>query len=128
MPGGSFARVTPPHWIGYRRIDDGELLGYVVPAEQSLFAPVVMSGYRPNSSRGPAEQRQDEVGLDCLAGRWTLRVADHSEPIGVEVVEVVEANPETLTVKNVDYGSRPNCGHRFTLGVPVTSGLRHAYV
>ena len=92
--------MIPSHWLGYRRIDDGELLGYVVPTDGALFTPVTVFGYplAPAGARDDAERRLDEVGLDYLADRWILQVADQPEVISVEIVE---ANPETLTVKNV---------------------------
>ncbi len=116
--------MIPSHWLGYRRNDDGELLGYLVPTEGALFTPVTVFGYSlgPAGAREQAERRLDEVGLGYLADRWQLHVADHPEAISVEIVE---ANPKTLTVKNVDYESSLDYGHRFTLEVPVTSGLRH---
>jgi len=117
--------MIPTDWLGYRRIDDGELLGYLVPTDDGIVTPVTVFGYPldPAGARGHAERRLDEVGLDYLADRWTLKVSEHAEAISVEIVE---ANPETLTVKNVDYGDSLNYGHRFTLKIPVTSGLRHA--
>ncbi len=116
--------MIPSHWLGYRRIDDGELLGYVVPTDGALFTPITVFGYplTPAGARDDAERRLDEVGLDYLADRWILQVADQPEGISVEIVE---ANPETLTVKNVDLGSSLDYGHRFTLEVPVTTGLHH---
>lgn len=116
--------MIPPHWVRYERADDGELLGYLVPsAEDDTAAPVTVFGYSlgPISARNDAERRLDEVGLSYLADRWLLDVPDHGEPINVEIVE---ADPERLVVKNVDFGYHQDFGTRFTLDVPVTDGFR----
>ncbi len=95
------------------------LLGYLVPAgDRDTVTPVTVFGYPLGhaSARAAAESRLDQVGLSYLADRWALELPGREEPISVEIVE---ATPELLTVKSVDFGHNADYGTRITLDVPV---------
>jgi hypothetical protein len=117
--------MIPEHWIPYRRQNDDELLGYLVPVSEDVFEPVTVFGYRlaEADDRGGAERILDSVGLSYLADRWMLRLPDRAESIAVQLVE---ASPERLVVQNVDYGFEGDYGTRFELDVPEAGRLRRA--
>lgn len=97
-----------------------------MPTTDGALAPVTVFGYPlgGGSPREDAERRLDEVGLSYLADRWLLDVPGRVEPISTISVEIVEANPQRITVKNVDFGDERDYGTRFTLDVPITGELR----
>lgn len=111
--------MIPAHWLAYRREDDDELLGYIVPSDNELFAPVTVFGYPLADGRSQidAERVLDSVGLSYLADRWMLRVIGREAPISVQIVEV---SPERVVVQNVDYHYEGDYGMRFHLDVPET--------
>lgn len=116
--------MIPQHWIEYRREDDDELIGYVSPAADSnaTYTPLTVFGY-PLGEAGPypdAVAALESAGLSYLADRWALRLDGSGEQIAVQIVE---ADADTLTVKNVDYGYDGNIGDLFTLDVPVSAAL-----
>ncbi len=115
--------MIPTHWVSHIRAEDGELLGYLIPEMEDAFTPATVFGFPLDSpgSRDEAERQLDEVGLSYLAERWLLNVADQDESINVQIVEV---NPEQVTVKSVDYGYERDYGTLFTLTVPVDGQLR----
>lgn len=108
-------------WIEHRREHDDELLGFLVPGGGERFTPVTVFGYpitEPTDREG-AEESLDRLGLSYLAEPWTLK-REGQEPIRVEIVE---ASPERVVVKNVDFGSELEYGTRFTLSAPVYERL-----
>ncbi|GAB3560594.1 hypothetical protein [Spelaeicoccus albus] len=116
--------MIPQHWLEYRREDDDELIGYLSPGDESdgVYTPMTVFGY-PLGDAGvypDAVAALESTGLSYLADRWTLRLDGAREPIAVQIVE---ANPDRLTVKNVDYGHDGNIGDLFTLEVPVSQAL-----
>ncbi|RKF23943.1 hypothetical protein [Micromonospora globbae] len=117
--------MVPEHWIPHRRQDDGELLGYLVPVEEGVFAPVTVFGHPLGEAgdREDVERTLDAVGLSYLADRWMLQLPERDEPIAVQLVE---ASPERLVVQNVDFGYEGDYGTRFHLDVPETGRLRRA--
>lgn len=115
--------MIPGHWLPHVRAEDNELVGYLVPGEGTdTVTPVTLFGYRlgPASPRPEAEARLVEAGLSSLAGRWTLRVPDRAEPVRVEIVE---AAPDRLTVRNID-SDDAGFGRLITLDVPVTEAMQ----
>ena len=109
-------------WVPYYREDDGELLGYLVP-DGGLFIPVTVFGYELGDAvdEYDASQVLESIGLSYLADTWVLSVADRDEPINVQIVE---ASPEVLTVKSVDYGWEQDYGTIIDLPVPETGRLQ----
>lgn len=109
--------MIPAHWTEHRRDDDGELLGYLAPADNGSHQAVTVFGYPlgDTSDREDAERTLDAIGLSYLADRWLLHREDR-DPINVQIVE---ATPSSVTVANVDYGSNLDYGHQFTLATPV---------
>ncbi|WP_246612885.1 hypothetical protein [Paractinoplanes bogorensis] len=114
--------MIPADWMPHRRGEDDELLGYLRPVDDR-FRPVTVFGYPLGDVTDEHEARQilDAVGLSYLAGRWLLALDGRPEPIAVEIVE---ASPERLRVKNVDFGFEENIGAIFTLDVPPGDALR----
>lgn len=107
-------------WIEHRRADDNELIGFLVP-DGEWFRPVTVFGYpiAASAAREAAEEELDQRGLRYLAERWTLQLEGQS-PIQVEIVE---ANPHQVVVKNVDFSSGLDHGTRFTIQAPVHDQL-----
>lgn len=106
----------------YYREDDGELLGYLVP-DGELFIPVTVFGYELGaaSDEYDASQALESIGLSYLADTWVLTIPERDEPINVQIVE---ASPEALKVKSVDYGWEQDYGTIIKLPVPETGRLR----
>src|SRR4051794_22350188 len=117
--------VIPVTWIPHRRAEDDELLGYLCPVEgpADRFVPLTVFGYplADATDEHDAQQVLDSVGLSYLADRWLLTVDGHPDPISVEIVE---AGPDQVRVKNVDFSSPADIGKVFALGVPVGGALR----
>ncbi len=109
-------------WVPYYREDDGELLGYLVP-EGELFAPVTVFGYKLSDAADEydASQVLESIGLSYLADTWMLSIAGRDEPINVQIIE---ASPEALRVKSVDYGWEQDYGTIIDLPFPETGRLR----
>jgi hypothetical protein len=107
-------------WIEHRRAYDDELLGFLVPDGEG-FVPVTVFGYpiADPAERDEAEEQLDRLGLSYLAERWNLRLEDETHI----QVEIVEASPEQVVVKSVDFGSGLNYGTQFRLSAPVDDRL-----
>lgn len=103
-------------WIEHRRTHDDELLGFLVPDGEG-FVPVTVFGYpiAEPAERDEAEEQLNRLGLSYLAERWDLRLEDQTHI----QVEIVEASPEQMVVKSVDFGSGLDYGTQFTLSAPV---------
>ncbi|MFD8543404.1 hypothetical protein [Streptomyces sp. NPDC059649] len=117
--------MIPTHWIRHHRREDNELLGYLRPVEAApgRFVPVTLFGHplADPSAEEHARRCLDHTGLDYLAQDWLLSLPDHPEPVAVQIVE---ATPQQVRVKNIDYGyPDANIGHIFVLDVPVTGQL-----
>ena len=103
-------------WIVYTRVEDNELLGFLVP-EGQCFVPVTIFGYVLSHpvDREEAAHVLESVGLSYLAERWWLLLDDNTKI----AVEIVEADPQRVVVKNVDFGHDGDIGDRFTLTAPI---------
>ena len=103
-------------WIVYTRAEDNELLGFLVP-DGELFVPVTVFGYVLSDpvDRDQGAHVLESVGLSYLAERWWLRLNDNRKI----TVEIVEASPTQVVLKNVDFGYEGNFGERFTLTAPI---------
>jgi hypothetical protein len=123
--GLGFATVIPQSWIEHRRAEDNELLGYLRPVDNASgrYIPVTVFGYALGDPRDQynAEQILESVGLSYLADRWLLTLDGRAEPIWVQIVE---ASPERLLVKNVDFGYEGDIGKTFALDVPADGRLQ----
>jgi hypothetical protein len=118
--------MIPTNWISHRRPEDNELLGYLRPGEvgSDRFTPVTVFGYPLGTATSEDEARRilESVGLSYLAETWLLTIPDHVEPVAVQIVE---ATPQQLRVKNVDFGyAAADIGQIFILEVPDTGKLR----
>ncbi|GAA3456434.1 hypothetical protein [Dactylosporangium matsuzakiense] len=117
--------MIPESWTEARRDEDGELLGFLRPADDApgRFVPVTVFGYALGEAGDEDDGRQvlEAVGLSYLADRWSLALDDRPDPISVQIVE---ASPEQVVVKNVDFGYEGNIGTTFRLDTPVGTRLR----
>jgi hypothetical protein len=118
--------MIPPTWVEHRRAEDNELLGYLRPDDgaSGKFIPVTVFGYPLGDLADECDAGQvlESVGLSYLADRWSLTLDGRAEPISVQIVE---ASPEQLLVKNVDFGYEGDIGKIFVLDVPADGRLRH---
>ena len=112
----SQALAPTNEWIAHTRAEDNELLGFLVPDGEG-FVPVTVFGYvlGDPEDRDGAAQVLESIGLSYLAERWSLRL-DGKTRIAVEIVE---ASPARVVVKNVDFGHNGDIGDRFILAAPV---------
>jgi hypothetical protein len=108
--------MIPSHWMPHYRQGDGELLGYLVP-EGEQYLPVTVFGYglAAAADEDDAGRVLENVGLGYLADTWLLTLEDRDDPINVQIVE---ASPERLRVKSVDYGWEQDYGTIIELKVP----------
>ncbi|MFF8371887.1 hypothetical protein ACF05W_24015 [Streptomyces lydicus] len=118
--------MIPTRWAAYHRREDHELLGYLRPVDAvpGYFIPVTVFGYPLGAPTEEHRARQclERSGLAYLAQDWLLSLPDHPRPIAVQIVE---ATPRHLRVKNIDYGyPDANIGHVFVVDVPTTGQLR----
>jgi hypothetical protein len=117
--------VIPQTWRQYRRAEDNELLGYLRPVDDApgRYIPVTVFGYALGdpTDEYDAEQILEAVGLSYLADRWLLTLDGRTEPISVQIVE---ASPQRLLVKNVDFGYEGDIGKTFVLDVPADGRLQ----
>jgi hypothetical protein len=118
--------MIPAHWEPHHRDEDGEVLGYLAPAEDGLCVPVTLFGHTL-AEPGDADDARatlDSVGLSYLAERWLLTLPEREEPV---TVNIVEASPSRVRVANVDPGYlEADHGHIWVLEVPVNGRLRPA--
>ena len=117
--------MIPQDWIEHRRAEDDELIGYLCPVRDvpGQFIPLTVFGY-PVGDPGDECEAQDIlrcVGLSYLGDPWLLTLDGRSEPIAVQIVE---ASPQRLLVKNVDFGYEGDIGKIFVLDVPEIGRLR----
>src|SRR5215469_14903863 len=117
--------MLPTTWIPHRRAEDDELLGYLCPVDPSAerFVPLTVFGYPlgDEADEHDAQQVLESVGLSYLADRWLLTLDGRPDPISVEIIE---ASPDQVRVKNVDFGYEADIGKIFVLDVPVNGPLR----
>lgn len=118
--------MIPTDWLPYRRDEDGELLGYLIPQPgEEEFVPVTVFGYPLGGAEdiGAAASVLDSIGLDYLADRWLLTRAGRELPVDTIIVE---AGPDRLVVQSVDYSTGAGYGTRYVLEVPEPGNLRRA--
>ncbi|UYM06485.1 hypothetical protein [Solicola gregarius] len=110
--------MVPNEWREHRRNEDDELIGYVAGCDGE-YAAYTLFGYplAEGVDEFDAEAAIEAAGLRYLAERWLLTIDGRDEPIAVEIVE---AGPATVTVKNVDLGYEADWGTPFRLDVPVS--------
>lgn len=119
--------MIPATWDPYYRLDDGELIGYLIPADGGLVVPATIFGHPLDDAMDTfaAEQTLEDVGLSYLADAWWFRHDDAPD----QKVVLVEASPEHLVVANADFalvvGAPRDIGDRIVLTVP-TDRLRRA--
>jgi hypothetical protein len=117
--------VIPGVWEPHYRSGDGELIGYLIPADNELVIPTTIFGYRlePAMNRFAAEQILDDLGLSYLANVWLFDHEDGSE----RRVVLVECNADEVVVANAELalvvGAPRESGDRQVIPVP-TERLR----
>jgi hypothetical protein len=70
--GGCYIRGVAEQWIAFHRPSDGELTGYLAPAEGGLFVPLNLIGHVLGDvgTRAEAESVLADRGLTSLANYW----------------------------------------------------------
>lgn len=115
--------MIPTTWVRHERAEDGELVGYLVPAGDRIVpTTLVGTALGPPVERAVAERRLEADGLVVLAGRWLLD-RPGAEPVAVAIVETA---PDRVTLESVDYGSEGGFGARYVLDAPADGALRRA--
>lgn len=112
--------TTPPHWTPFHRDEDGELLGYLAEDEAGT-TPLTLFGFPLGAptDEGSATEVLQRRGLAVLADPWWLE-----EPDGGFRVQILSADPTTVTVARADYGFVPPDTKRLRLRVPTGDRLR----
>ena len=93
--------MVPGEWTPYRRVEDDELLGYLVQRPGGTV-PLTLFGVPMGEpgSRAEAEAVLRARGLPCLAEPWLLRRDD-----GEEIrVALLAAYPDRVLVVPAPYG------------------------
>ena len=112
--------MIPAEWEPHYRPDDGELIGYLIPADDELVIPTTIFGYRlePAMDRFAAEQVLNDLGLSYLANVWLLADEDGSE----RRVVLVECNADEVVVADAEFalvvGAPREAGDRQVITVP----------
>jgi hypothetical protein len=119
--------LIPTNWEPYHR-EDGELVGYLVVADETHIVPMNLVGHPIGDpmDRFAAEQLLEEAGLSYLAEPWILRHDDGTE----QRVVIVEIDADQVVVTDADFAlvvGRPRdvVAQPTTLTVP-TDRLRPA--
>ncbi len=87
-------------WEPHHR-DDGELIGYLLPAERDLVVPINLVGHPIGEAmeRFAAEDMLEDAGLSYLAEPWVLRHDDGSE----QRVVIVEVDADRVVVTDAQF-------------------------
>lgn len=88
-------------WIEHRRSGDGELLGWMKPADGNFVVIDLLGRARTEPVDWlTAEETLEELGLGYLADPYEFRLDDGSWLR----VRIVEVSTETIRVKKEDWG------------------------
>lgn len=113
---------VPQDWIEYRR-DDGELLGWIVPNDDSLESCTVMDLLGRDGGVmdwAAAEQWLENLGLAYLAGAYEYEIS-----LGSWIpVRLVEVSSNGIRVKTEDFGDIHADSTYYRLDWPVGTKLR----
>lgn len=92
--------MIPAEWRPHRR-RDGELIGYLAPADGDTYIPMTLLGTPIDDAQDEwsAADRLEETGLSYLAERWLLTDDDGTQT----PVVVVEVSPDRVTVVPADF-------------------------
>lgn len=103
------------------RDDDGELVGVLIENAPGLFEPCTLFGYplTEATTHDAATEYLTNHGLGYLAQNWELRVGDQWL-----TAQIVEANPSTVIVRLIDYGSPDTYGSQRALQTTSIQQLR----
>jgi len=120
--------MIPADWTPHRR-EDGELLGWIRPSGSDWLAVDVLGRELTGAIDWlDAEAALEEHGIGWLADPWILEgetAGSGTEPLRVQIVEVVPEGEGRITVKVDDFGDmqRPPT-QRYTLAWPLPARLR----
>lgn len=120
--------MIPADWTPHRR-EDGELLGWIRPSGSDWLAVDVLGRELTGAIDWlDAEAALEEHGIGWLADPWILEsetTGSGTEPLRVQIVEVVPEGEGRITVKVDDFGDmqRPPT-QRYTLAWPLPARLR----
>ncbi|KHK99782.1 hypothetical protein LK09_00010 [Microbacterium mangrovi] len=115
-----------PDWTPHRR-DDGELVGWIMPAGED-WVPIDLFGREVTGATDwlDAEAALEERGIRFLADIWMLE-RDGAAPVRVRIVEVTPDRagvPGRVVVQTDDFGAIDAPVTRFELPWPAPAALR----
>jgi hypothetical protein len=115
--------MLPADWTPHRR-DDGELVGWIRPADDvgERWVPIDVLGREAAGALDwlDAEAALEERGIAWLGEVWMLERED-AVPLRVRLVEV---NPDRVVVQTDDFGAIDAPVERFVLPWPAPATLR----
>jgi hypothetical protein len=113
--------VIPGDWTPHRR-EDGELVGWIRPADDDLWVTVDVLGREASAPLEwlDAEAVLEERGIAFLGEIWMLE-GEASAPLRVRLVEVT---PDRVVVQTDDFGAIDAPVDRFVLPWPAPDRLR----
>lgn len=108
-----------PDWIEHRRSDDGERVGWMLPAGDG-FIPIDLLGRRVAGVVDwlSAEEMLDALGLAYLAEPHEL-LLESGDWLRVRIAEV---SPDSLRVKKDDWGDMTAPQIYYSVTLPVDEG------
>ncbi len=126
---------VPASWVPVHRPDDGELVGYLLPAGgrtdgddergdgEPQWVPATVFGHPVGPAGDEADAREllHTTGIAVLAERWVLlRGEGVDEPTPVEIASV---RPGRVVVQTPYYAASGGHGSRWELAVPTGGAL-----
>jgi hypothetical protein len=121
--------MIPSSWAPHRRADDGEVVGYLAPAEDvtdspGLVVPMSLLGHPLGDAADEWEAADvlERAGLSMLADQWRYTAE------GAEIrVRIVSVTPSHVVLKHEDFGDMSHdYGRNFTLALPAGDALRRS--
>ncbi|MFT3898962.1 MAG: hypothetical protein QM728_01780 [Gordonia sp. (in: high G+C Gram-positive bacteria)] len=108
-----------PHYRSSGHHSEGELVGYLKPADDDLVVPVNLVGWplAEATDVDEASELLDGLGLSSLIDRWEL-IRPGSDPLRVSIVEV---DGERVRLQTYTGGAIGGEVEEFILDVPVSS-------
>jgi hypothetical protein len=120
--------MIPSTWAPHRRADDGEVVGYLAPADAAVsaerYVPMSLLGHPLADAADESEAVEvlERTGLSMLAEQW--RYTSHGAEIRVRIVSVT---PSHVVLKHEDFGDMSHdYGGNFTVALPAGDVLRRA--
>jgi hypothetical protein len=123
--------MIPAAWLAHHRSEDGEIVGYLAPAADSLVTPMSLLGtpLAPAQSTQEATALLEREGLAVLTRRWWCRLpqpipasnldpADDQPDWDWRAVVIVETKPTSCVIRP-EFAEPEERTRTVTLPVPV---------